>query len=865
MAVPLILEEGGKLSLGEGAKLLSGIDADEVTTICIVGPYRTGKSYLMSLLAGNEGAFKVGGSVDAVTRGIWVYSGGVRTNPANGKRQAVLFMDTEGLRNSASTPETDARLFSLTMMLASYLMVNTVGSLDDQSIQDVAFITQLTNFLHVKSHGAADDETGEGLADFAPSLLWLVRDFALQLADAQGNPLSAAEYLEGALAEKPGFAEETLAKNRVTYAIKSIFKDRDCETLIRPAGEENVLQKLFSLKKEIRKEFLDAVERLKIKVLSRAKPKTMGSFPVTPKTLVRLAEEFIAAVNESRIPTIADSWTAVQSIQNKNALQAAADEFASELEKAIAGKLPLETSDLMNLHKLAKKQAVALFDSKAVGDSSQHRKELKFKIADAFQKVNSENERASLGLCKALLAELYGDLEARIASVSGGRSVTTLEEYEEAWANLRKVYVEKARGPASLAVLSEFMEQKVVPAMKVFILQSKTRAELDKSELSTRALKAEKGEKQTKLDTVQAMAALQEQVDAARREAARAAGEKKVLEESSAAVNAQLAAAQSELVKVHNLFADMEKRFSEQLGTLNSRVISVEASKNSLALELEAKTMECGRLAGRVATLEQEQQKTLQERDVLFESVRGLGADPEGVLRTGPVTPRTPKTRPLTAQSSASKSAAKSASKLERGDLDSPARFRDEIAVRDRELATLKKDVIALQKQILLKDKALVRVTDDLAKAKEDAEALAAKARSAESEARVHVGDKKQLQTEIHRREVVLESTCKEVSKLSELHQLREELRALASKTENEAAYKSAEVEAAKREVRTMAKVVSDRERDLARCQGLIDELQAKVKALEINPAASVASLGASGALSTLKAPASPAREAAKA
>jgi len=70
----------------------------------------------------------------------------------------------------------------------------------------------------------SDIETAdEPLSDYLPSFLWVVRDFALQLVDEEGTPLSSQEYLERALTEK-GPSDDP--KNQVRRALKRYFKER---------------------------------------------------------------------------------------------------------------------------------------------------------------------------------------------------------------------------------------------------------------------------------------------------------------------------------------------------------------------------------------------------------------------------------------------------------------------------------------------------------------------------------------------------------------------------------------------------------------------------------------------------------------
>ena len=84
----------------------------------------------------------------------------------------------------------------------------------------------------------------DDLAQYFPSFLWVLRDFALRLEDAQGNTLTQKDYLERSLQEQNGMSDAIEAKNRVRRLVRQFFQDRDCHTVVRPVEEEKLLQTL---------------------------------------------------------------------------------------------------------------------------------------------------------------------------------------------------------------------------------------------------------------------------------------------------------------------------------------------------------------------------------------------------------------------------------------------------------------------------------------------------------------------------------------------------------------------------------------------------------------------------------------------
>jgi hypothetical protein len=66
-------------------------------------------------------------------------------------------------------------------------------------------------------------------------------------------------------------------KNRIRRLLKHFFSERDCCTLIRPTEKEKDLQDLTKLRdSHLRKDFLDQMNRLKQKVMTKVKVKVMN-------------------------------------------------------------------------------------------------------------------------------------------------------------------------------------------------------------------------------------------------------------------------------------------------------------------------------------------------------------------------------------------------------------------------------------------------------------------------------------------------------------------------------------------------------------------------------------------------------------
>ena len=160
--------------------------------------YRTGKSYLINrMLLNRQKGFTVGPTVNPCTKGLWIWSKPIYGEGSKGKRLPVLLIDTEGFGALDTDSNHDVRIFTLTILLSSYFLYNSVGGIDESALQNLNFVINLSKFIRLKS---GDTETDpEELSNLFPSFLWVCRDFSLQLIDDNGENITAKEYLEKVL------------------------------------------------------------------------------------------------------------------------------------------------------------------------------------------------------------------------------------------------------------------------------------------------------------------------------------------------------------------------------------------------------------------------------------------------------------------------------------------------------------------------------------------------------------------------------------------------------------------------------------------------------------------------------------------
>jgi len=174
--------------------------------------YRTGKSYLLNrMLLNRERGFSVGPTVNPCTKGLWIWSKPIYGVDENGKRLPLLLIDTEGFGAFDEDTNHDIRIFTLAILLCSYFVYNSLGSIDENAIQSLSFVINLSKHIQLKANnkndggsnksilGAFDrknssdinsDVDHEEFANLFPSFLWVLRDFSLQLVDENGETIT---------------------------------------------------------------------------------------------------------------------------------------------------------------------------------------------------------------------------------------------------------------------------------------------------------------------------------------------------------------------------------------------------------------------------------------------------------------------------------------------------------------------------------------------------------------------------------------------------------------------------------------------------------------------------------------------------
>ena len=119
-----------------------------VCVLAVVGPCRTGKSYILGRLISNSAQqcqFKLGHKMDPETMGIWMWDRPFKHSLKNGEEVTMVLLDTEGIDAASASDLSDSQIFTLSVLLSSLLIYNSVAVPKREDLQKMQYPYHLTH------------------------------------------------------------------------------------------------------------------------------------------------------------------------------------------------------------------------------------------------------------------------------------------------------------------------------------------------------------------------------------------------------------------------------------------------------------------------------------------------------------------------------------------------------------------------------------------------------------------------------------------------------------------------------------------------------------------------------------------------
>nr|DAD19707.1 TPA_asm: hypothetical protein HUJ06_021170 [Nelumbo nucifera] len=385
-AFPIVEPDSGhtKLRLArEGLKAIERITTP-IAAVAVIGPYRSGKSFLLNQLLSlscYEG-FGVGHMRDTKTKGIWVWGTPLELD-IDGIKTSVLYLDTEGFESVGKSNVYDDRIFALATVMSSVLIYNLPETIREADISRLSFAIELAEEFYGRFEG-------QDVAFEPAKLLWLIqRDFL------QGK--SVQQMVNEALQQVPNNdGDRNLDQvNQIRESLAIMGDNSTAFSLPQPHLQRTKLCDMND--DELDPMYVQKREQLKELVASVIRPKIVQGKPLNGREFVSFLEQILEALNKGEIP----STGSLVEVFNKGILERCLKLYDQRMGEL---RLPLPEQSLQRAHGNSKEEAMKVFDGQHFG--RHHAKQSVAKLNEEIEKVYKNfmlaNEYQSSKLCEAL-------------------------------------------------------------------------------------------------------------------------------------------------------------------------------------------------------------------------------------------------------------------------------------------------------------------------------------------------------------------------------------------------------------------------------------------------------------------------------
>ncbi|XP_017658320.1 guanylate-binding protein 6-like isoform X2 [Nannospalax galili] len=493
----LVDYRNGQLSINKDSLRTLQKIAEPVVAVAIVGLYNKGKSYLMNLLAEeNIGFLLLDPTIESDTKGIWIWNMPHTFKP----NHRFVLLSVEGLGDGEKgDPKSDSWLFTLAVLLSSTLIYNSVSSITDEALEQLHYVTELTELIRVKSAPSPDGvKDAVEFMSFFPDFIWTLLDFTLELETA-GRPVTEDEYLEKALKLIPGDSLRVQNANKSRECIRRFFPKRKCFVFDPPTyPQELQVYREEDLEIPLDSKFQKQSKNFSSYIFTHAKTKTLrGGMEVSGEWMGTLVEAYVNAINSGMIPCLENAVTTLARSQNSEAVEKAAKHYT---ECFVQKWIPdiNRYQEVLDVHAACEREAIAVFMEHSFKDDKQ---EFQKRMLDVTMDKKVEfllmTEGPSYSYCRNQLDRLSKALKKGISkgnfSVPGGHKL-----YKESKEKIEQEYWQLcSKGTDARELFQRFLKLEI--AKEKTILQADTILSDEEKAMAVEQAKTEAAENKQEL------------------------------------------------------------------------------------------------------------------------------------------------------------------------------------------------------------------------------------------------------------------------------------------------------------------------------------------------------------------------------
>uniref|UniRef100_A0A3B3DZM2 Atlastin-1 n=1 Tax=Oryzias melastigma TaxID=30732 RepID=A0A3B3DZM2_ORYME len=404
----LLVKDDHTFELDEAALsrilLAEEVQDREVVAISVAGAFRKGKSFLMDFMLrfmynhttenwlGDSDepltGFSWRGGSERETTGIQIWNEVFLVDKPDGRKVAVLLMDTQGTFDSQSTLRDSATVFALSTMISSMQVYNISQNVQEDDLQHLQLFTEYGRL--------AMEETF--LKPFQ-SMIFLVRDWSFPYEFPYGLE-GGTKFLEKRLKVRENQHEEL---QNVRKHIHSCFTNISCFLMPHPGLKVATNPHFDGRIKEIDGEFINNLKVLVPWLLSprNIDVKEINGSRITCRGLLEYFKAYIKIYQGEELPHPKSMLQATAEANNLAAVAAAKDLYNKKMEQVCGGDRPfLAPSELQARHSGLREEALQLFRSvKKMGGedfSRRYLQQLEGEIDEVFVQYIKHNDSKNI-------------------------------------------------------------------------------------------------------------------------------------------------------------------------------------------------------------------------------------------------------------------------------------------------------------------------------------------------------------------------------------------------------------------------------------------------------------------------------------
>ncbi|KAK9747695.1 hypothetical protein RND81_02G009400 [Saponaria officinalis] len=428
-AFPIVEPDPGHTRLRLSREGLEAIEkiTSPIAAVAVIGPYRSGKSFLLNQLLSlscDEG-FGVGHMRDTKTKGIWVWGTPVEVT-VGGVKTSVLYLDTEGFESIGKSNVYDDRIFALATVMSSVLIYNLPETVREADISRLSFAVELAEEFYGRVKG-------QDVAFNPAKLLWLIqRDFL------QGK--SVQEMVNEALRRVPNSNDDRDLEqvNQIRDSLAIMGDNSTAFSLPQPHLQRTKLCEMND--SDLDPGYVRKREQLKDVVASLVRPKIVQGKMLNGKEFVSFLEKIIEALNKGEIP----STGSLVEVFNKKIVERCLKLYSERMSLL---KLPLTEVSLRGAHEESRDAAMRAFEEQHFGrhHAMKSVEQLDEEIQKVLKNLVISNEYQSTKLCE----NLYTTCEDKMDQLQVLR-LPSMAKFNAGFLQCNESFRQECLGPAKV-------------------------------------------------------------------------------------------------------------------------------------------------------------------------------------------------------------------------------------------------------------------------------------------------------------------------------------------------------------------------------------------------------------------------------